>query len=157
MSARSAVQSRPVARRLLNFGAILSLASYVLLAALAAAPARESPFVLRAPSADAVRAEVSDGKFSVFNRGLPYRGSIIGVRHGGPPHEITFDSVGIYFRYFRLTDASVWWTLTVPLAYPLVIGAASPVCWVVAWRRRTRAAAGPRIAGDTSVAPTEER
>lgn len=72
----------------------------------------------------------------------PYRGSIIGLADTDgdvfPPleREIKWgDSLGVYFRYFRWTDATLW-TLMVSLLWPLAIfGLPTAVCVCVWWRR----------------------
>ncbi|MBN1490435.1 MAG: hypothetical protein JXA69_11015 [Phycisphaerae bacterium] len=71
----------------------------------------------------------------------PYRGSIIGIvdDQGNmyPPleREIAFgDTLGIYYRYFRWSDATLW-TLMVTLWYPAIAFAVLPLLW---WYRRAR-------------------
>ena len=70
----------------------------------------------------------------------PYRGSIIGLADADgnvyPPleREIKWgDSLGIYFRYFRWTDSTLW-TLMVSLLWPLAIFGLPTVVWVC-WRQ----------------------
>lgn len=57
----------------------------------------------------------------------PYRGSVIGLSDDDgnvyPPsqRQLSFgDAWGVYYRYFRWSDATLW-TLTVSLWYPIVI------------------------------------
>ncbi len=73
----------------------------------------------------------------------PYRGSIIGLTdsdgNADPPleREIKWgDSLGVYFRYFRWPDSTLW-TLMVSLLWPLAIfGLPTAICVCVWWRRR---------------------
>jgi hypothetical protein len=71
----------------------------------------------------------------------PYRGSIIGVvddqGNTYPPLEraVYFgDTAGVYYRYFRWTDSSLW-TLMVLIWYPAALFAILPA-W--SWFRRVR-------------------
>jgi len=72
----------------------------------------------------------------------PYRGSIIGLTDADgnvyPPleREIKWgDSLGVYFRYFRWTDSTLW-TLTVSLLWPMgIFGLPFAICVCVWWRR----------------------
>lgn len=73
----------------------------------------------------------------------PYQGSIIGLVDGDgnvyPPleREINWgDSLGVYVRYFRWTDSTLW-TLTVSLLWPLGIFGLPCAFWMfLCWRRR---------------------
>ena len=62
------------------------------------------------------RLEVNNEYLLVFNRGFPFINGIMGT----VPRDVRFDFAGIHFRYFRLPDATTWWTLAVPLAYLFV-------------------------------------
>ncbi|MEX2092516.1 MAG: hypothetical protein WD971_07550 [Pirellulales bacterium] len=74
----------------------------------------------------------------------PYRGSIIGLsdeqrnRLTKLDREICFgDSWGTYYRYFRLPDGYVLWTLMVSLWYPIIVFSMSPlIAYVLRLRRQ---------------------
>jgi len=113
-------------RRLLNLLTVLSLLLSAAVVALIIAcnwRDRGGPYLL---SDAGPRLAVYGGKVSAFNRGLPYTGGIIGIRTGGPPGIVSFDFAGVYFRYFRLCDATTWWTLAVPLPYLFALAAVFP-------------------------------
>lgn len=103
-----------------------------------------------------------DSHFIVLGRGLdsravifndarygPYRGSIIGLADVDGSvlprleEQAAFgDSWGIYYRYFRRSDSTIW-TLTVTLWYPMVLFAVVPV---IGSLRGTRRRLATRIA-----------
>lgn len=70
----------------------------------------------------------------------PYRGSMIGIVDGQgnlyPPLERKryFDMPGVYYRYFRWSDATLW-TFMLSLWYPIVLFAILPTRRFVRWRR----------------------
>jgi hypothetical protein len=70
-----------------------------------------------------------DSRIVFFNDSVygPYRGSVIGLADDDgnvyPPlqRQLSFGNAwGVYYRYFRWSDATLW-TLTVSLWYPIVI------------------------------------
>jgi hypothetical protein len=125
-----------VRRRLLNVLAALSLLLCSALVALIIAQnwwETSGPHLL---SDAGPRLAVHGNNLSAFNRGLPYTGSIMGIGSAGPPSAIDFDLAGVYFRYFRLGDATSWWTLSVPLPYLFALTAVFPGLWVIARNRR---------------------
>jgi hypothetical protein len=68
-----------------------------------------------------------------------YSGSIVAISSvsGPPPAPLVtgFDFAGLYFR--RLTWlGGTYWTLTVPLIYPVFLSAALPAAWTIAYLRR---------------------
>ncbi|MFW6114477.1 MAG: hypothetical protein ACOC7K_01925 [bacterium] len=74
----------------------------------------------------------------------PYCGSIIGIvddeGNVQPPleDEAHFgDMAGIYYRYFRWADATLW-TLMVSLWYPASMSAVLPALWLLRSRRRDK-------------------
>jgi len=80
-----------------------------------------------------------DSQLVIFNDDEygPYRGSIISVSGGEPDdkprleHEVSFgDTWGIYYRFFRWPDATLW-TLMVSLWYPTALFGACPIVWGV--------------------------
>ncbi|MGO8746191.1 MAG: hypothetical protein ACLQNE_09395 [Thermoguttaceae bacterium] len=68
----------------------------------------------------------------------PYHGSIISL-DGGPKFAERRgfgDTLGIYYRLFRWADSgAVLWTLSVSLAYPLILFAVLPAIWGWKWWR----------------------
>ena len=90
---------------------------------------------------------VYNGRMDFFNdRNGPYHGSVIsliGFRAFAECRGFG-DTCGIYYRYFRWADSgAVLWTLSVSLAYPLVIFAVLPtICVWKRWRRAARSDCG---------------
>ena len=127
-------------RRLLNLLTLLSLLLFAALAAATIASRAEREYYFSGAGA---RLALNGDDLLVFNRGVPYTGSIIGIGTGAPSTAIQFGFAGVHFRHFRLADTTTWWTLTVPLVYLFVLTAVFPALWmIVRTRRRARAAAG---------------
>jgi hypothetical protein len=87
------------------------------------------------------------GRVDFFNeKSGPYHGSIISLCLTTKFGEDVFserrefgDALGVYYRYFRWADSgAVLWTLSVSLAYPLVVLAVLPVIWCWLWWRARR-------------------
>jgi hypothetical protein len=91
------------------------------------------------------------GRVEFFNNREygPYHGSIVSLSDGSEFAERQGfgDAFGIYYRYFRRADSgAVLWTLSVSLAYPLIVLALLPATW--AWLRwRARGASSHAIGG----------
>jgi len=86
-----------------------------------------------------------DGRIDFFSdRDGPYHpGSAISLSgHAEISERRAFgDRYGIFYRYLRLTDSTVLFTLNVSLLYAMIVFAGLPVAW--AWRRwRTKTAVG---------------
>ena len=47
------------------------------------------------------------------------------------------DALGVYFRRVPIPSGGYWWTLSLSLAYPLVLAAILPSVWVLRHRKRT--------------------
>ena len=74
----------------------------------------------------------------------PYQGSIIGLVDADgnvyPPleREVKWgDTLGVYFRYFRWTDSTLW-TLTVSFLWPLAIFGLPSALWIFVWWHRRK-------------------
>ena len=92
-----------------------------------------------------IRVVAFHGNVSVYNQGIPYRGSIITL---SPKRlrVVGFDFPGICFRHFTWPGrwpGDTYWTLTVWIVYPLMLTLLAPAAWVaIQLRKRRRRAAG---------------
>ena len=69
----------------------------------------------------------------------PYRGSVIAMGSSPNPTMTGFgDTAGIYYRIIRWPGGNVLWTLSVSLAYPLVMTMVIPVVWIIRRKLGTR-------------------
>jgi hypothetical protein len=85
----------------------------------------------------------------------PYGGSIIAVSGAGrspndPKVSGVGDVAGIYYRMIRWQDGKSLWTLSLSLAYPLLLAALLPFVWIVRRARRRSANPTPATAGSDS-------
>ena len=88
-----------------------------------------------------IRVGVFGGRFSVYNQIYPYGGSIIAITGSPGPRRASFDFAGVYYRHFTWPGhypGGSYWTLTIPLLYPLLLSAALPLAWLAARVRRHR-------------------
>ena len=126
-----------IRRRFLRVGTALSL---LLLAALAALwMVSRANGMLGLPGS--LGAWVTHGEFCVFNQGRPNRGCVIlyMMPQALPvPREKELDVGGIYFRLMFL-DKGFWWTLMLPLGYPIGLSLALPALFLLDWDRRRAA------------------
>jgi len=94
---------------------------------------------------------VQDGRVSFFNSKDygPYHGSVVSFADNAFAAERGFgNTLGVYYRYFRWDNwGGVLWTLSVSLAYPLVVFAVLPATWAwLRWRaKRTNGGSGVTI------------
>jgi hypothetical protein len=86
-----------------------------------------------------IEARGMDARLNVFNdmEYGPYGGSIIYVE--GMPNRPTMtgfgDTTGIYYRFIQWPDSGTLWTLSVSLAYPLLIASILPAVWIIRFKR----------------------
>jgi hypothetical protein len=86
-----------------------------------------------------IDARGADARLEVFNDASygPYSGSIIAI--AGDPNRPKVSGVGdvagIYYRMIRWPNGASLWTLSLSLAYPLVVATVLPALWVI---RRSR-------------------
>jgi hypothetical protein len=85
-----------------------------------------------------------DARMEIFSGSYgPYSGGITSVAgpHGqlpDTPRVLGFgDTLGVYFRRVPIPSGGYWWTLSLSLAYPLVLAAILPSVWVLRHRKRT--------------------
>ena len=87
-----------------------------------------------------IEARGIDARVNVFNdvEYGPYGGSIIYIE--GMPNRPTMtgfgDTAGIYYRFIQWPDGGTLWTLSVSLAYPLLVTLFLPVVWMVKYKRQ---------------------
>jgi hypothetical protein len=89
-----------------------------------------------------VDARGADARLEVFNDATygPYSGSIIGIvgDPNGPTVSGVGDVAGIYYRMIAWPNGTTLWTLSLSLAYPLLLAAVLPVVWLTRRSRRPR-------------------
>jgi hypothetical protein len=89
-----------------------------------------------------VNARGADARVQVFNDSSygPYGGSIIGLAGDstGPTASGVGDVAGIYYRMIRWPNGTSLWTLSLSLAYPLLLALPLPVVWLIRRSRRSR-------------------
>ncbi len=87
-----------------------------------------------------IHARGADARVQVFNDSSygPYGGGVIGIAGdpNGPKVSGIGDVAGIYYRMIRWPDGRSIWTLSLSLAYPLLLAMPLPLIWVI---RRSRA------------------
>ena len=119
----------------------LTVASLLMLGVVAVAwdaSYRADPWTGGVPVTGDWRVGVFDGAVSVYNKFVPYTGSVVPA--GGRRLAATFP--GFYFRHFEWTGMS-YTTLTVSLLYPTLLAAALPAVRLArSLRRRERHARG---------------
>ena len=87
----------------------------------------------------ALEARGIDARFYVFNDAEygPYRGSIIYIE--GLPNKPTVsgfgDYAGVYYRHITWPSGGLLWTLSLSLAYPLLVSLVLPAIWLIRHKR----------------------